>query len=150
MTGTPSGSHDPEPGRPHPARRFEVDTDRLRAAASRLTGLRDRLAPPATRPIGAPPPGDTDPTGTGLADTDPTETDPTDKELAGTGLAGTGLAGWSCEAVLARLDADWAAAVDGLAAGYADHADQLRAAAARYEDAERIVGRALREAAGPC
>lgn len=128
MTGTFSGSDDAEPGRVRPASRFEVDTDRLRAAASRLAGLRDRLAGPRS-------------------DNAELDTGPVDPGLAGTGLAGTGLSGWSCESVLARLDEDWAAAVDSLVTGYADHADQLRAAAERYEDVERIVRRALDEAA---
>ena len=94
---------------------FEVDTERLRAAAARLVeGLADRL--PATdqpsRPLDA------------------------------------GLASWSVGPVLARLDRSWSTAVNELAAEYADHADQLRAVADRYDDAERIVLRALNESAG--
>jgi hypothetical protein len=90
---------------------FEVDTERLRAAAARLAeGLSDR--PPAAAPLDA------------------------------------GLATWSVGPVLARLDHSWSTAVSELAAEYADHADQLRAVADRYDDAERIVLRALSESAG--
>lgn len=99
------------------ADRFEVDTDRLRAAATRLDSLGEPLT--ATDQCG-----------------------PTD-------LGEAGLTGWACSGVLARRDADWTGAVRGLLSGYTDHADQLRAAADRYDDAERIVAEALREA-GPC
>ncbi len=91
---------------------FEVDTERLRAAAARL----------------AEPPGR-------LSDQGPPTVEPLD----------AGLAGWSVGPVLARLDSSWTTAVSELAAEYADHADQLRAVADRYDDAERIVLRALTE-----
>lgn len=90
---------------------FEVDTERLRAAASRLAeGLAHRA--PKVAPLDA------------------------------------GLDSWSVGPVLARLDHSWSTAVSELAAEYADHADQLRAVADRYDDAERIVLRALSEAGG--
>src|SRR4051812_1642743 len=91
---------------------FEVDTERLRAAAARLA---DTAAPPHQAASQASDQGQWD----------------------------AGLAGWSVGPVLARLDRSWTVAVTELAAEYADHADQLRAVADRYDDAERIVLRAL-------
>jgi len=62
-----------------------------------------------------------------------------------TQAADSGLAGWSCESVLSRLGDNWAVAVRGLAAGYADHAEELRAVADQYGDAARIVSETLGE-----
>jgi hypothetical protein len=95
---------------------FEVDTERLRAAAARLA---DTVAPPDQAPGQAP------------------------DRASDQGQWDAGLAGWSVGPVLARLDRSWTVAVTELAAEYADHADQLRAVADRYDDAERIVLRAL-------
>jgi hypothetical protein len=98
---------------------FEVDTERLRAAAARLTeaGL---PAPEPPAPL-------------------------SDQGLPAAEPLDAGLTGWSVGPVLARLDSSWSTAVSELAAEYADHADQLRAVADRYDDAERIVLSALAE-----
>lgn len=99
---------------------FEVDTERLRAAAARLAEAGDpRSSPPAVSDQG--------------------QHEPLD----------AGLTGWSVGPVLARLDRSWNTAVDELAAEYADHADQLRAVADRYDDAERIVLNALADSSPP-
>lgn len=66
------------------------------------------------------------------------------------GVADAGLDGWSCASALSRLDSDWSAAVRDLADGYADHADQLRAAAERYDDVTRVVAAALSPPEPPC
>jgi hypothetical protein len=95
---------------------FEVDTERLRAAAARLAEAH-RLSGHPSGPAPAAP-------------------------------LDAGLTSWSVGPVLARLDDSWSTAVSELAAEYADHADQLRAVADRYDDAERIVLRALSESAG--
>ncbi|GAA4201421.1 type VII secretion target [Actinocatenispora rupis] len=109
------------------ADRFEVDTDRLRSAAARLAEIGTRL---------------------GGADDHRAEDPalPAPAEL----LGDAGLSGWSAGAALASLGEHWDASVRGLAAEYSDHADQLRAAADRYDDAERLIQRALRETGDPC
>lgn len=133
------------------ADRFEVDTDRLRSAAARLAEIGDRLGHPVDqghRPAGGTPTtptGDARPTHRvgGAAPGDATEQlgpmpDP------GQLLGDAGLDGWSFGSVLSRLHASWDACVAGLAADYSDHADQLRAAADRYDDTERIIDQVLR------
>ncbi|BCJ37787.1 hypothetical protein Athai_52900 [Actinocatenispora thailandica] len=131
------------------ADRFEVDTDQLRSAAARLAEIGDRLGHPVGP--GLSPAGDAAAggaahpvPGAGTAPTgDPAEPPgpmPDPAEL----LGDAGLDGWSFGSVLSRLHASWDACVAGLAADYSDHADQLRAAADRYDDAERIIDQVLR------
>ncbi len=123
------------------ADRFEVDTDQLRSAAARLTEISTQLGQPGDS---------TDPSDEALGagpDSTPggavTLPDPSDV------LRDTGLDGWSSGSALAALGERWSAAVTGLAAEYADHAEQLRAAAERYDDAERIIEQTLRDAEDP-
>ncbi len=130
------------------ADRFEVDTDQLRSAAARLTEISTRLGPSADstdRSAGTPGTDLDRPTGGALGLPDPVDL-----------LRGAGLDGWSSGSALAELGERWTAAVTGLAAEYADHAEQLRAAAERYDDAERIIEQTLldseepRGSDGPC
>jgi hypothetical protein len=127
------------------ADRFEVDTDRLRSAAARLAEIGDRLGHPVEsglRPTGGTPTspsGDARP-GAAAGPDEPLGPMPDPAQL----LGDAGLDGWSFGSVLSRLHANWDACVAGLAADYSDHADQLRAAADRYDDTERIIDQVLR------
>jgi|GEM_PF-3818551 len=131
------------------ADRFEVDTDQLRSAAARLAEIGARLGAPRPTPT----------SDTSTADADGTAASAIVESVVGAGgpsvprgtrpdpaelLDDAGVEGWSFGSALARLHADWDACVAGLAADYSDHADQLRAAADRYDDAERIIDHALR------
>ncbi|HEY3502231.1 MAG TPA: type VII secretion target [Actinocatenispora sp.] len=111
------------------ADRFEVDTDQLRSAAARLADIGNVLGAPTEHVART---GDPAP--------------PPPAEL----LGDTGLTGWSAGAALAHLGEHWDASVRGLAAEYSDHADQLRAAADRYDDAERLIERTLRGTGDEC
>lgn len=131
------------------ADRFEVDTDQLRSAAARLAEIGDRLGHPVDQ--GFSPVGDaaTAVRGEASAGTGPARAGGS-AELPGPMpdpaqlLGDAGLDGWSFGSVLSRLHASWDACVAGLAADYCDHADQLRAAADRYDDTERIIDHVLR------
>lgn len=136
--------------------RIEVDTDQLRSAAASLSDLGRRLGraapsvPGHTGPSRSDPPSGSDDPSAGPGE--PSDaghgTSPDGSPDPAALLGEAGLDGWSCGSILSRLSSDWDTAVSGLVDEYADHAEQLRAAAERYDDAERIIEQALREADG--
>ncbi len=131
---------------------FEVDTERLRAAAARIAQVGRQLGDVhSSLPVHADrtvvPPATSSPSRS--SSKAPAEPAPIVPKGPGRVLPEE-LDGLATTAALAEFEQRWAPVLRELADGYLEHADRLRAVADRYEQAEQAVVQALREAAKPC